>query len=59
MLDHYDPYFMNPSFMQSIRKTKNLFWIYSRDNRQKLQQHLQTKANHVGKRHNNNFNTAY
>ena len=49
---------MNPSFMQSIRKGKNLFWIYSRDNRQKWQQHLQTKANHVGKIHNN-FNTVY
>ena len=54
----YTHVFMNPSFMQSIRKRNNPFWIYSTDNRQSWQQHLQRKAHNIGKRYNNNFNTA-
>ena len=50
---------MNPSFIEIIRKRNNLFWIYSTGNRQKWQQQLQRKAHSVGKRYNNNFNTAY
>ena len=44
---------MNPSFIQSIRKSNNIFWIYSTSNRQKSWQHLQRKALNVEKRCNN------
>ena len=50
---------MNPDFMQSIRKWNNPFWIYSRGNIQKWQQHLQRKAHNVEKRYNKDFDTTY
>ena len=58
-LFYYAQVFMNPSFMQSIRKRNNPFWIYSKGNRHIWQQHLQRKAHNVEKRYNNNSNTAY
>ena len=47
---------MNPSFIQSITKRNNTFWIYSTDNRPRWQQHLQRKVHNVGKRYNNKYN---
>ena len=58
-LFYYAQVFMNPSFMQNIRKRNNPFWIYSKGNRHIWQQHLQRKAHNVEKRYNNNSNTAY
>ena len=55
----YTQVLKNHSFMKSIRKRKKLFWINSIGNRQKQQKYLQRKAHNVGKRYNNNFNTAY
>ena len=55
----YTQVFMNPDFMQSIRKWNNPFWIYSRGNIQKWQQHLQRKAHNVEKRYNKDFDTTY
>ena len=55
----YTQVLMNLSFMQSIRKRNNPFWIYSIGNRLRWQQHLQRKAHNVEKRYNNNFITGY
>ena len=51
--------FMNPGFVQSIRKRNNPFWVYSTGTIQKLQQHLQRKAHNIANRYNNSFNTVY
>ena len=40
-------------------KGNNPFWIYSTENREKWKQNLQRKEHNVGKRYNNDFNTAY
>ena len=55
----YTQVLINFSFMQSIRKRNKPFWSNSTSNRHKKQQFLQRKAHNIGKRCNNNFNTAY
>ena len=51
--------FYEPWLYAKYQKKEQPFGIYSTGNRQKWQQHLQRKAHNLGKRYNNNFNTAY